>query len=260
MGLRNQMFEELFNLENKVGIVTGGSSGIGAALSQILGEAGGKIAVVNRTKDKGEAFAASLREKNIKAEAFSCDVSKKDEVDAMVEAVEKTLGPVDILVNAAGINIRKKAIEFEPHEWDQILDINLKGTFLTCQAAGKRMLKRGSGRIVNISSIASAIGLFDRAPYCASKGGINQLTKTLAIEWAMSGVTVNAIGPGYVRTPLIVELLDDPGFKETVRTQIPMQRIAETEDLYGIFLVLCSDAGSYITGQTIYIDGGWTVW
>lgn len=260
MGPHNQMLEQLFNLKNKVGIITGASSGIGSAFSQLLGDAGMKIAVVNRAKETGEEFAANLREKGVEAKAFSCDVSKKEQVEAMVNSVEATLGPIDVLVNAAGINIRKKAVEFESQEWDQILDINLKGTFLTCQAVGKKMLERRSGRIVNVSSIAAAIGLYDRVPYCASKGGINQLTKTLAIEWAMSGVTVNAIGPGYVRTPLIVELLDDPGFKETIRNQIPMQRIAETKDLYGILLVLCSDAGSYITGQTIYIDGGWTVW
>lgn len=258
--MRNQFFEKIFDLENKVGIVTGGSSGIGFTIAQTLGYAGVKIAVVNRLETSGSEAASNLSEEGIEAKAFPCDVSRKDDVEAMVEAVEKTLGPVDILVNSAGINIRKKALEFEPAEWDQILDINLKGTFLTCQTVGSRMVKRRCGHIVNISSIAAFIGLSDRAPYCASKGGVSQLTKVLAIEWATYGVTVNAIGPGYVRTPLIAGLMEDNSFQETLRTQVPMQRIAEAEDLQGIILVLCSKAGSYITGQTIYVDGGWSIW
>lgn len=260
MGMRNQFFEKIFDLENKVGIVTGGSSGIGFAIARTLGYAGVKIAVVNRLEASGSEAASNLSEEGIEAKAFPCDVSRKDDVEAMVEAVEKTLGPVDILVNSAGINIRKKALEFDPAEWDQILDINLKGTFLICQTVGGRMVERRCGHIVNISSIAAFIGLSDRAPYCASKGGVSQLTKVLAIEWATYGVTVNAIGPGYVRTPLIAGLMEDNNFQKTVRKQVPMQRIAEAEDLQGIILVLCSKAGSYITGQTIYVDGGWSIW
>ena len=260
MVMRNQIFEKIFDLENKVGIVTGGSSGIGFAIARALGYAGVKIAIVNRHEASGSEAAANLCEDGIEAKAFSCDVSIKDDVEAMVEAVEKALGPVDILVNSAGLNIRKKALEFDPAEWDQILDTNLKGSFLTCQAVGRRMVQRRCGHIVNISSIAAFIGLSDRAPYCASKGGVSQLTKVLAIEWAANGVTVNAIGPGYVRTPLIAELMEDNSFQKTVRAQVPMQRIAEAEDLQGILLVLCSKAGAYITGQTIYVDGGWSVW
>jgi gluconate 5-dehydrogenase len=254
------IFENLFDLKDKVGIVTGGSSGIGLALAQTLGYAGVKIAIVNRTAAAGKAAAAGLCEEGVEARAFPCDVSRKEDVEAMVAAVEQTLGPVGILVNSAGINIRKKALEFDPAEWDQILDINLKGTFLTCQAAGRRMVERRSGHIVNISSIASFIGLSERAPYCASKGGVSQLTKVLGLEWAAFGVTVNAIGPGYVRTPLITGLLRDPAFQQTVNTQVPMNRIAETQDLQGILLVLCSKAGAYITGQTILVDGGWSIW
>lgn len=258
--MHNQIFEKIFDLKDKVGVVTGGSSGIGLAIARTLGCAGVKVAVVNRTESTGKAAAAGLRAEGIEAKAFACDVSKKEEVEAMVEAVEVALGHVDILVNSAGINIRKKSVEFEPAEWSQILDINLKGTFLTCQTVGRRMVTRRCGHIVNISSVGSLIGLTDRAPYCASKGGITQLTKVLAIEWATSGVTVNAIGPGYVRTPLITSLLEDPGFQEMMQTQVPMKRIAEPEDLQGIVLVLCSKAGAYITGQTIYVDGGWSLW
>ncbi len=243
-----------------MGIITGASSGIGLAVAQTLGYAGVKIAVVNRTETTGKEAAAGLNDEGIEAKAFPCDVSRKEDVEVMVAAVEQTLGPVDILVNSAGINIRKKALEFDLAEWNQILDINLKGTFLACQAVGRRMVERRCGHIVNISSVAASIGLTDRAPYCASKGGISQLTKVLAIEWAASGVTVNAIGPGYVRTPLITGLMEDSGFQKMIESQVPMKRIAETEDLQGILLVLCSKAGAYITGQTIYVDGGWTIW
>ena len=258
--MRNQIFEKIFDLKDKVGIITGASSGIGLAVAQTLGYAGVKIAVVNRTETTGKEAAAGLNDEGIEAKAFPCDVSRKEDVEAMVAAVEKILGPVDILVNSAGINIRKKALEFDLAEWNQILDINLKGTFLACQAVGRRMVERRCGHIVNISSVAASIGLTDRAPYCASKGGISQLTKVLAIEWAASGVTVNAIGPGYVKTPLITGLMEDSGFQKMIESQVPMKRIAETEDLQGILLVLCSKAGAYITGQTIYVDGGWTIW
>jgi len=258
--MHKQIFEKIFDLKDKVGIITGASSGIGLAVAQTLGYAGVKIAVVNRTETTGKEVAAGLNDEGIEAKAFPCDVSRKEDVEAMVAAVEQTLGPVDILVNSAGINIRKKALEFDLAEWNQILDINLKGTFLACQAVGRRMVERRCGHIVNISSVAASIGLTDRAPYCASKGGISQLTKVLAIEWAASGVTVNAIGPGYVKTPLITGLMEDSGFQKMIESQVPMKRIAETEDLQGILLVLCSKAGAYITGQTIYVDGGWTIW
>ena len=254
------MYEEMFDLKGKVAIVTGGNSGIGLSMAETLCKAGVKVAIVNRRAEEGQKAADDMRGQGGEAQAFQADVSKKDEVEAIVKAVEEKMGPVDILVNSAGINIRKKAVDYDISEWKQILDINLMGTFIVCQAVGKRMIDRRRGRIVNISSIASTIGLTDRAPYCASKGGVNQLTKCLSIEWAPSGVTVNAIGPGYIKTPLIAGLMKDPAFQEMVNKSTPMQRIGEPEDLNGILLVLCSKAGDYITGQTIYIDGGWTVW
>jgi NAD(P)-dependent dehydrogenase (short-subunit alcohol dehydrogenase family) len=252
--------EEIFDLKNQVAVVTGGSSGIGFAIAETLMSAGVRVAIVNRKIEAGKQAVTHLRELGGEAMAFSADVSKVDEMEAMGEAVEAKMGPIDILVNSAGINIRRKAVEFELTEWQQILDINLTGTFLACRAVGRRMMERRRGRIVNISSIGSAIGLTDRAPYCASKGGVSQLTKVLAIEWAPYGMTVNAIGPGYMRTPFISELLKDLDFQNKVRNQVPLQRVGETRDLAGIVLVLCSKAGAYITGQTIYVDGGWSIW
>lgn len=255
-----KMIEQLLGLANKVAIVTGGGSGIGLSLSRVLVQAGVKVAIVDKDKAASQTAAEELRGNTESAKAFYADISKESEVEQMVAAVEKEMGPIDILVNNAGINIRKKAMDFNLSEWEQIIKINLTGTFITSRAVAKGMIARRSGRIVNISSIASAIGLVDRAPYCASKGGVSQLTKVLAIEWAPYGITVNAIGPGYMNTPLIANLVEQPDFKSQVRSQVPIGRIGETKDLHGIFLVLCSKAGAYITGQTIYIDGGWSIW
>jgi len=254
------MLEELFGLANKVAVVTGAGSGIGLSLSRALVRAGVRVAVVDRDKVAGQKAAEELRGKGASAKAFYADIAKEKEVAQMVTAVEKEMGPIDILINNAGINIRKKAMEYDLSEWERILNINLTGAFITSRAVGKGMIARRSGRIVNISSIASTIGLVDRAPYCASKGGLSQLTKVLAIEWAPYGITVNAIGPGYMNTPLIANLIEQPDFKAQVKSQVPLGRIGETEDLHGILLVLCSKAGAYITGQTILIDGGWSIW
>ena len=255
-----EMLEELFGLANKVAVVTGAGSGIGLSLSRALVRAGVRVAVVDRDKVAGQKAAEELRGNTKSAKAFYADIAKENEVAQMVTAVEKEMGPIDILINNAGINIRKKAMEYDLSEWERILNINLTGAFITSRAVGKGMIARRSGRIVNISSIASTIGLVDRAPYCASKGGLSQLTKVLAIEWAPYGITVNAIGPGYMNTPLIANLIEQPDFKAQVKSQVPLGRIGETEDLHGILLVLCSKAGAYITGQTILIDGGWSIW
>lgn len=253
------MLDQLFDLAGKTAIVTGGSSGIGFALAQGLAEAGSRVAIVNRNGSAGEGAAAKLRSAGYDAQAFAADVTRPDDVARMLDGVEGAMGPVGILVNSHGINIRKTALEFPLEDWDQILSVNLTGTFLTCQAVGKRMTARGAGRIVNVSSVGSLVGIENRAAYCASKGGVTQLTKVLAMEWAPHGVRVNAIGPGFIRTPLIEPLLASPGFEERVKTLVPCQRVGETRDLVGMVLLLCSRAADYITGQTIYVDGGWSI-
>ena len=254
------IMERLFDLEGRNALVTGGSSGIGLAMAKALFQAGCKVAVLNRTREKGLQAVKEIDPAGGGAMAVAADVSHPDQVEAAVELVEKELGPLDILVNSHGINIRKKALDFEPDEWCQVLDINLSGVFNCCRAVGRRMVARKSGRVVNISSIASLVGLTERAPYCASKGGVSQLTKTLALEWAESGIRVNAIGPGFIRTPLIEALIKTPDFDSKVKSLVPLGRVGLPEELVGMMLLLCSAAGDYITGQTIYIDGGWSVW
>lgn len=254
------MLEDLFSLKGRRAMVTGGSSGIGLALAQALAQAGVQVAIVNRTEETGRMAAEKIGRQGGKVMALAADVSRPKEVDKAVTRIEDQLGPLDILVNSHGINIRKKALEFDQEEWQRIIDINLGGVFNTCRAVGGRMVGRGRGRIVNISSIAALIGLVGRGPYCASKGGVSQLTKALALEWAASGVTVNAIGPGFIRTPLTEDLLSAPGFDDQLKALVPLGRVGEPKDLIGMLMVLCSPAGDYITGQTIYIDGGWSVW
>ena len=252
--------DRLFDLSGKNALVTGGSSGIGLAMAKALFEAGCKVAILNRNREKGLEAIDEIDPSGLESLAVAADVSNPDQVEAAVGQVEDELGPLDILVNSHGINIRKRALEFEPEEWQKVLDINLTGVFNCCRSVGRRMVARKSGRVVNISSIASLVGLTERAPYCASKGGVSLLTKTLALEWAENGIRVNAIGPGFIRTPLIEALIKTPDFDQKVKSLVPLGRVGLPDELTGILLVLCSPAGDYITGQTIYIDGGWSIW
>ncbi len=253
------MTTDLFQLKDKVALVTGGSSGIGREIAGALAAAGAQVAIINRTPQAGRQAAEEINQAGGKALACPADVSKEDEVEAAVEAVARELGPPDILVNSHGINLRKAALEFDLAEWRQIIDINLTGVFLACRAVGRLMLERRSGSIVNISSVVSLVGRVGLTPYSASKGGVSQLTRNLALEWAPRGVRVNAVGPGFVRTPLTAPLFNSPEFLEEVTRLVPLGRAGEPRDLTGLVLLLSSPAGAYITGQTIYVDGGWSI-
>jgi len=253
------MIAKLFDIRNQVAMVTGGSSGIGLAIAETLAKAGAKVAIVNRDADAGRSVADRLAGLGGEVRAFPVDVAVKEEVDSAVESIINQFGAIDILVNSAGINIRGKTIDYPLSDWKKILDINLTGTFVVCQAVGRHMISRRKGRIINISSVAALVGLLDRAAYSASKAGVSQLTKVLALEWAPYGITVNAIGPGFIKTHLIADLMKDPSFQKKIEDTVPLQRVGETSDLQGIILALCSTGGSYITGQTIYIDGGMSI-
>lgn len=254
-------FNELFSLNNRTAIVTGGSQGIGFQIAEALGGAGAKIVIVNRREAEGKIAAKKMKERAIECFAIAADISKREEVERMVIKSLEYFANIDILVNCAGINIRKPILQFEEKEWDEIIDINLKGTFLCCQEVGKIMIQRKKGKIINISSIGALIGLEFRAPYCASKGGVTQLTKVLALEWAPYNVHVNAIAPGVVITPLNKEFLKEGSEQyEKHMRQIPLGRFAGPDDLSGVVILLASSASDYITGQTIFVDGGWTIW
>jgi len=245
-----------FDIRGRVAIVTGGSKGIGLGIAVDLAEAGADVVIASRHLDEGETAALEVRKRERKALAVSADVRMAKDCEMIVRRTIEEFGRLDILVNSAGTNIRKPLLEFTEEEWDTLLNTNLKGLFFCSQFAAKEMMKQGRGKIVNLSSAAAQIGVPMLGPYCASKGGITQLTKVCALEWARYGITVNAIGPTYIKTPLTEQWLSDPERYDAVISRTPIKRLGEPKDLKGLLLVLVSDASDYITGQTFYVDGG----
>jgi len=251
----------LFNLSGKVAIVTGGAGGIGRALALGLADAGADVVVTSRGLPKLEEVAKQIKAKGKKSLAISADVTNAKSVEDMVENTLKEFPRIDILVNGAGVAIRKPADTFPIDEWQTVMDVNARGTFLCCQAVGRVMIKQESGKIVNISSVRGRYGLpANYAAYCASKGAVDTLTRTLACEWAKYNVLVNAIAPTVVETELTKELLADVEYAKTMKARIPMGRWAFTEDLVGPCIFFSSDASNFVTGQILYIDGGVTTW
>jgi NAD(P)-dependent dehydrogenase (short-subunit alcohol dehydrogenase family) len=252
---------DLFALSGKVAVVTGGAGGIGAALALGIADAGADVVVTSRNLTKLETVAEQIRAKGRKSLAISTDVTDKKSVEDMVENVLKVFPRIDILVNGAGVAIRKPADTFPIDEWQQVMDVNARGTFLCCQAVGREMIKQESGKIINISSVRGRYGLpAGYAAYCPSKGAVDTLTRTLACEWAKHNVLVNAIAPTVVETELTKELLADVEYAKTMKARIPMGRWAFTEDLVGPCVFFASDASNFVTGQILYIDGGVTTW
>jgi NAD(P)-dependent dehydrogenase (short-subunit alcohol dehydrogenase family) len=193
-----------------------------------------------------------------RATPIACDVTDPDAVDAACDAVVRELGRLDVLVNNAGVGTNHDATDATEEEWDELLDVNLKGLFFSCQAAGRHMVERGYGRIVNMSSQAGSVGIRRHAAYCASKGGVEQLTRVLALEWAPHGVTVNAVAPTFVRTPGTAERLDQPEFLADVLSRIPAGRVGTTTDVAAAVIYLASPAAALVNGAVLAVDGGWT--
>jgi gluconate 5-dehydrogenase len=248
------------DLVDKVTIVTGGSQGIGFALARGLAKYGCKIIIFNRKTPKGEAAAQSIREGGGSAVHITGDVSQKKSIEEMVEKTLRQQGRIDILVNNAGVNVRKPAVEVSEEDWDTIFSTNLQGLFLCSQIVGRQMILQKGGKIVNVASMGSTFGLVNRAPYCASKAGVAQLTKALALEWAKYHVYVNAIAPGIIQTPLTEAYMQShPERLGTTLRKLPLGYIGKPENLVGATLFLASTASDYITGQTLYIDGGYSL-
>lgn len=245
------------DLSGKAAIVTGGSKGIGFGMAWALAHAGADIVVVSRNLAEGEEAAKEIQAMGRKSIAISCDVTVPEAVDEMVTKAVATFGKVDILLNNAGMNIRKPVVDLSAEEWDRVLSTNLKGIFLVAQRVGKEMIKQKSGKVINIASILGVIGLPWLAPYAASKGGIVQLTKVLALEWAQFNINVNAIAPAYIRTPMTEGWLTDQVRLQAILSSTPMGRLGSIEDLAGPVVFLASDWSSYITGHTLMVDGGW---
>jgi NAD(P)-dependent dehydrogenase (short-subunit alcohol dehydrogenase family) len=250
----------LFDLTGKVAMVTGASKGLGRAMATGLAKAGADLALCARNLgDLGKA-AAEVGKWGSRVDAFPLDVRDQESIRKASDSILATFGRIDILVNNAGINVRKAVLELSEEEWDSVLDTNLKGYFLVAKAVVPAMIRQGGGKVINISSIFGAVGMNHQAAYAASKGGIVQLTKVMAIEWAESGIQVNAIGPTYFETPLVAALRNDPERFRFINERTPMGRWGQPEELEGTVVFLASRASDFITGQTIYVDGGWTIW
>jgi NAD(P)-dependent dehydrogenase (short-subunit alcohol dehydrogenase family) len=248
--------QNLLDLSGRVAVVTGGTKGIGEAIVRHLAAAGARVVAVSRSAPPSPGGAARDGE----VTTLAVDVAKKTEVDRMVETVVARHGTVDILVNCAGTAKRAPALEQAEADWEYMIELNLRGTAWACRAVAPVMRRAGRGRIVNITSIGAEFGLVNRAAYCATKGAAAQLTRCLALEWGRHGITVNAVGPGITVTPLVRPFLDaNPGKEDTMNRKIPLGRLGRPDDMAGAVVFLASDLAGYVTGQTIYVDGGWSV-
>ncbi len=245
-------------LQDRIAIVTGGSRGIGRAIVRRLCEEGAIGVIANRNELEGKGYADELCREGYKAVALPVDVSRVQDIKKLVEAVINQFGRIDILVNSAGVNVRKPALEYTEEEWQFMVDVNLKGVFFTCLEVGKRMIAQRSGAIVNIASLQSEEVLSGRAIYAATKGGVRQLTKALAVEWAEYGVRVNAVSPAFIKTPMVERVLSHPLWDAIIRTRTPLGRPGTPEEVAEVVLFLVSPRSSYITGVNVLVDGGWT--
>lgn len=248
----------LFDVTGQVALVTGASRGFGRSIAGALAEAGADLVVTSRNLADVQAVAADLLPSGRKVLPLQMDVTRREEVEEAVRRALASLGKIDILVNNAGINIRRPALELTDGDWEQTLDTNLKGCFRVAQVVGRHMLTRQQGRIVNIASMLASVTIPERAAYASSKGGLVQMTRTLAVEWAPYNVRVNAICPGPFLTDLNKVILDDPEKVKFFMDRMPMKRFGRPEELHGAVIFFASEASSFITGTTLYIDGGWT--
>jgi NAD(P)-dependent dehydrogenase (short-subunit alcohol dehydrogenase family) len=242
-----------FDLSGKVALVTGASRGIGYGVAKSLAEAGARVAVSARSKSELASLADSIG-----GLCVPMDVTNVASITAAVDHVVGELGAIDILVNNAGLGANHPALDVSEADWDEMMAVNLKGLFFCCQAAARHMLAKGGGRIVNMSSQASLVGIRDHAVYCASKGGVNQLTRVLALEWSARGVTVNAVAPTFIYTPGTRERLEQPAYLANVLGRIPAGRVGTIDDVAAAVIYLASDAAGLVTGTVLPVDGGWT--
>jgi NAD(P)-dependent dehydrogenase (short-subunit alcohol dehydrogenase family) len=250
---------DLFRLDGRSALVTGGTRGLGRVMAEALAEAGASVCITSRSIDAARTAANEIAAASgARVEGIEAEVATADGVNRLADVAHREFGRVDILVNNAGVNIRGTVGELSESDWDTVLDTNLKGVFLLSRAFGPAMCERRWGRVINLSSMLASIGLPGRAPYAASKAGVVGLTRVLALEWAASGVTVNAICPGPFATDMNRQLLNDPEKYAAFVQKLPVGRWGELHEIKGIVLFLASEASSFVTGAALAIDGGWT--
>lgn len=246
----------VFDLTGKTALITGSSRGLGFVIAKGLGHAGAAVILNGTNEERLNEAVAGIAAEGIKAYACSFDVTNKEQINKNITKVKQKVGHIDILVNNAGIQRRNALDCFELEEWQQVIDTNLTGVFLTTQSVIRDMIERRSGKIINICSLASEICRPTTGPYTAAKGGVKMLTKAMAVEWAKHNIQVNGIGPGYFITEMTRPLAEDPEFDKWIRLRTPANRWGKPEELVGCALFLASGASDFVNGQIIYVDGG----
>ena len=250
------MSSTLFDLSGRVAIVTGASRGLGQQFAHALAQAGADLVLTSRNREHLAHFETEIQRLGVRAISLELDVRDLASIERMAAAVEQAYGQIDILVNNAGMNIRKPALEVSWDDWNAILDTNLRGSFFVAQAVAKRMIPRRYGRIINIGSVTSVAGYAGLAPYGASRGGIRQLTMSLADDWGRHGVTVNCLAPGWFRTDQNKVMYENSEWVEYLSDRIPVKRPGQAGDLDSAIVFLAAESSRYITGQTLLVDGG----
>ena len=250
------MGKDFFDLTGKVAIVTGASRGLGQYFGRALARAGADLVITSRNQGSLVPFKTEIEALGRKALPLQLDVCNYESIQKMVNMACDTYGKIDILVNNAGCNLRKPAVDVAWDDWNLVLDTNLRGSFFVAQAVAKKMIPRRYGRIINIGSVTCVFGYAGLAPYCASRGGIRQLTMSLADDWGVHGITVNCLAPGWFETEQTAVLYENREWVEYICDRIPLKRPGKPNDLDGTIVFLASDASEYITGQTLLVDGG----
>jgi NAD(P)-dependent dehydrogenase (short-subunit alcohol dehydrogenase family) len=247
-----------FSLQDKVALVTGASRGIGRYLAAGLAKYGAHVIVTGRTVNQLEEAAQEVRQFGRQCLVVPMDITRPSDIRAGVEKAFEHFGRIEILVNNAGINIPKPALEVTEEDWRRVIDSNLTGLFFCCQAVGRIMVNQKRGKIINISSQTGTVAIQMRAAYCASKAGVNLLTKVLALEWGPYNINVNAVAPTFIETPMTKPMLENPAFREMVLNKILLGRVGQPKDVLGAVIYLASEASSLVTGHVLLVDGGWT--
>jgi NAD(P)-dependent dehydrogenase (short-subunit alcohol dehydrogenase family) len=250
------MSEALFDLTGQVALVTGTSRGLGQYLARALAKAGADLVLTSRKRESLKEFEEEMRGLGRRVASLELDVRDQSSIARMAEEAQAALGPIQILVNNAGCNVRKPALDVTWDDWNLVLDTNLRGSFFVAQAIARGMIERGYGRIINIGSVTSVFGYAGLAPYGASRGGIRQLTMSLADDWGKHGLTVNCLAPGWFKTDQNKVLYEDAEWVEYLVDRVPVKRPGQPHDLDGAVVFLASEASRYVTGQTLLVDGG----